>query len=309
MSIGYGNAPMQFAQQMCMDYFQTQPSWVKGRANIETEVEKRYLYNKLFSVYDFTLPKTWPLNYFRYFLFYYGSLAAIYTKEFGWMCQPYGVTKLGPYYQPAAIIVANAFFPESKTGLIGVNAEIIRIMDDYGGLDDLVTKYAQKLANAYKSVDVNFMNANVALLAEAANKNDATDIETAYAQATTGKPMVVLNKNLLKDGGQLKTLIQNPKGNFMALEMLEARREIENQFLTDIGIRTANYDKRAQMSDDEVRQKDGESRALVSVILENLQECFDRTNAISGLGLAVRLREEVTDNGATDTMGDAAGIS
>lgn len=300
--------PIDYGAQMHLDYFQLQPSWVKGRYNTATEMHRRYLYNLLFSVYRFTLPDAWPLNFFRYFVFYFGSLAAIYTKEFGWMVQPYGITRITPYYQPAAINVFNRFLKTEKIGVIGVNAEIIKIMDDYGGLDDLVVSYAEKLAAADKSINVNFMNSNVALLAQAENQKDAQDIQTAYAKATEGNPMVLVNKKLLQDG-PLRTLIDAPKSNFIALEMLQARREIENEFLTRIGIRTANYDKRAQMSDDEVRQKDGESKALCSVILENLKECFVKVNRISGLGLRVDYNEEVTGNGKTDALGDAGVLS
>lgn len=303
------HAPIDFGQQMCMDYFQLQPSLVKGTANAAVETEKRYLYTKLYSVYDFTLPAWWPLNLFRMLLFRYGSVGSVYTARYGWIFWPYSVTKLDWAYQPAAIEIWNGNLPSAVGGVIGVNAEIIRVMDDYAGLDDLVTRYAEKLAQADKSINVNFMNANVSLLSEAENKKDADDIKSAYAEATEGKPMVTLNKKLL-EGKQLSTLIQNPKGNFMALEMLQARRSIVNDFLTDIGIRTANYDKRAQMSDDEVQQRNGETKAICSVILANLQSCFQKLNAISGLGLSVKLNTEVTGkedtNGKTDTVGNAA---
>lgn len=298
-------APIDWGRQMVENHFQLQPSIVKGPLNQAVETEKRYLYTKLYSLYDFTLPKDWPLNLFRLFLFHYGSTAVIYTKKFGWMFWTYGVTKLGLYYLPSEIEVWNGHLTKAQRGIIGVNAEIIRVMDDYRGLDDLVTKYAVKLAEIDKSIDINFMNANVALYAEAKNKKDADDIREAYAQATTGKPMVILNKDLM-DSGQLSTLIQNPKGNFLALDMLQARRDIVNMFLTDIGIPTANYDKRAQISTAEVAQRDGETKAICSVILDTIQKCFDRANAISGLGLNVEFRKEVIQDGQTDVMGDAA---
>lgn len=296
--------PMGFGSQMLADYFQPEPSRVKGRRNEAVETHIRYLYNQIYSVFDFELPKTWARNVFRFFLFRMGSIGVVYTKKFGWIAWPYGVKKLDFQYQPAVIEIWNEHLPKAQTGIIGVNAEIIRIMDDYGGLEDLVVEYAEKLAQCDKSVNINLMNANVALAAYAKSKKDADDIYTAYGEATTGKPMVVINKSLGTE--PIKTLIDSPKQNFMGLEMLQARREIVNEFLTKIGIRSANYDKRAQMSDDEVRQKDGEAKALVSVILENLEECFDRLNKISGLGLAVSLRKEVTGDGTDDAMGDAA---
>lgn len=299
--------PFDYGRQMVLDHFQLQPSEVKGVRNAAVEVQKRYLYNQLYSVYDFTLPKEWPLNVFRMFLFRYGSLGVVYTKQFGWIFWPYGVTKVGLYYLPSEIEIWNGHLKQAARGVLGVNAEIIHCMDDYMGLDDLVTEYAQKIASMDKSINVNLMNCNVSLMAEARNAKDAQDIKNAYSEATTGKPMVVLNKEL-QDGQQLRTLIENPKGNFLALEMLQARRDVVNDFLTRIGIPTANYDKRAQMSDDEVRQRGGETKSICSIILENLQDGFERLNAISGLGLKVRFREVVT-NGPSDTLGNAAVIS
>lgn len=304
----WNNSPIDFGQQMVMEHFQMVPQEVKGRYNQAVETEKRYLYTKLYSVFDFTLPKEWPTNLFRLLLFHYGSIASVYTAQFGWIFWTYGVTKVGLYYLPSEIEVWNGHLKKAARGVLGVNAEIIRCMDDYGPVDDLITKYAVKLANLDKSIDVNLMNCNVSLYAEAKNKKDADDIYEAYGKATSGSPMVVLNKNLI-DGGQLKSLIESPKTNFMGLEMLQARQEIVNMFLTDIGIPTANYDKRAQMSTGEVQQRDGERKALVSVMRDNIQECFERLNAISGLGLSVRLNKETTggaSDGKTDPMGNAA---
>lgn len=296
--------PMGFGSQMLADYFQPEPSRVKGRRNEAVETQMRYLYNMVYSVYDFGLPKGWALNIFRFFLFRMGSVGVVYTHKFGWIFWPYGVTKLDWQYQPAVIEIWNEHLTRAQTGIIGVNAGIVRIMDDYGGLEDLVVEYAEKLAQCDKSVDINLMNANVSLAAYAKSKKDADDIYEAYGEATTGKPMVVINKALAEE--PIRTLIDSPKQNFMALEMLQARREIVDEFLTKIGIRTANYDKRAQMSDDEIRQRDGESRALCTIMLENIREGFEALNKISGLGLSVGLREEVTGDGKDDAMGDAA---
>lgn len=303
-NLGYGNAPIDYGRQMVADYFQMQPASVKGRYNAAVETEKRYLYTKLASVFEFTIPKTWPLELFRLFLFYYGSTAVVYTNQYGWIFWTYGVTKVGLYYLPSEVEVWNGHLKNAARGVLGLNAEIIRVMDDWRGLDDLVTKYAVQLSQIDKSLQINLMNANVSLYAEAGNKKDADDIYSAYGQATEGKPMVVINKELLK-GGQLKTLIQNPKSQFVALELLQARQDVLNMFLTDIGIPTANYNKRAQMSPDEIGQRNGERMAVISIIKDTVQSCFDRLNAISGLGCRIDFRKEVIDNGTVDSMGDA----
>lgn len=280
--------PISFQEQEAMQYFNLKPSSVQGTANIDTVTNKRYLYAKLFSVYDFKLPEEWALNYFRFLLFRFGAVGVIYTKKFGWMYAPFGVEKIDLYKQPSVITVSHELLPEIKTGVIGVNAGIIRIMDDYMGLDDLVTKYAQKLAQVEKSINVNLMNTNVAMVYAAKNKKDADAFKEAYSKATQGEPLVSLNKDIFADGLR-DSLIPDVSQNFIADKLLQARRTICNEFLTEIGIRNANYDKKERLNSMEVSENNDETRAIASVILENLTKCFDDINTISSLDLGVSL--------------------
>lgn len=282
----FEHPPITFGEQNYMNYINLQPSEVKGRANVAVEIRRRYLYNNIFSCFDFRLPKAWPLNFFRFWLFYYGSIGCIYTNEYGWIIYPYGISKLDMYYQPAEIVIYNQYLNMDKTGVIGVNAGIIRIMDDFYGLDDLVTHYAEMLAQIDRSINVNLMNSNVAMVIEAEGKKQADSLKEAYAEATTGKPMVAINKGLL-DGEPLHPLLGNVKQNYVVNELLEARRTLKNEFLTEIGICNRNYEKRAQQTNDEIHQADDETESVVSVILKNLRTCFEAINRISGLGLAV----------------------
>lgn len=292
------NIPIDYARSMAMEYYSLQPNPVKGMANIESAVQRRYLYTKLYSAYKFTIPKEWPLNFFRPFLFLQGTIAAIYTQDRGWIVYPYGVTGLDMYYQPREIVVYNRMLDRERYGLIGVNSEIIRILDDYGGIDDIVRKYAYQLASIDKSLDINLMNANVALIVEAENKKDADTIKEAYNKASTGEPMVSINKRLI-EGQQLRTLISSPKSNYMGLELMQTRQEIIRQFCTDVGIPSANYNKRAQMSPEEITHSNGETKSLCTVIRDTIQECFDKLNKISGLGCKVELNTDITEGGAS----------
>lgn len=279
--------PVPFGLQQYMNYMNLQPSEVKGPANTAVLTRKRYLYNNIFSAYDFTLPKQWAKNFFRFWCFYYGSIGMLYTKEMGWIIYPYGISKLDMYYQPAEIVIYNQFLNKDKTGIIGVNAEIIKIMDDYYGLDDIVTEYAERLAQIDRSVNVNLMNCNVSMVIEAETKKQADSIKEAYAEATTGKPFVALNKELL-NGESLHPLLGSIKQNYIVSDLLTARRAITNEFLTLIGIPNKNQEKRAQVSDDEIHQSDDETESIFSMILRNLRESFERCNRISGLGLSVK---------------------
>ena len=293
------NEPIMFGQEQALDYFNMQPSEVKGRANAGTEYYKRLLYTKLFSTLKFTIPESWKLNYFRFWLFHFGSIAVVYTNEFGWVCQPYSIEKLDLYYQPAVILVNNQFV-ENKVGVIGYNSGIIKCMDDYFGLDDVVTRYATDLAQCDRSIEVNLMNSNVTAFFKATDKKNAEAIKEAYGQATMGKPFVVVNKEALGDES-IETLLPNIKNNFIVTDLLTARRGILNAFLTEIGIRNANYDKKERLNSQEVNENNDETSANISVIYDNIKKSMDIINEFSGLGLDVEYvydysEEEGTDN-------------
>lgn len=292
-----------YADQSAMSYWNMQPSQVKGRYNAGTEFHKRYLYNKLFSRFNFTLPAEWDLNFFRFYLFRCGSIAVIYTNEYGWVAQPYGIVKLNLYYNPAEITVFNQFFRTDKRGIIGKNSEIIHLFDDFFGFDDLVTRYAEVLAQIDRAINVNLMNVNVTTYFPAQNKKQADDIKEAYALATTGQPFITINKNTIGEDS-IEPLLGKVKDNYIVDSLLEARRNIVNQFLTEVGIANANTDKKERLITDEVNQNNDETEAIISVVYGNLKKCFEKVNAISGLGLKVELKEGGEENAETNTRGD-----
>ena len=294
------NAPFDFQTQEIADYFSIQPSGIKGSANLETATNKRYLYTKLYSVFDLVLPETWALNFFRFMVFRFGCTAAIYTNEFGWVNGPFGVSRIDFYHQPAAITFTNHLLDGVKDGIIGVNAEIIKIMDDYAGLDDLITKYATKMAEVEKSIRINLTNANVALAFGVNNKKDGDTLKEAYDEATEGKPLIVLNKQLL-DESTRTNLVPNVSQTFIADKLQLMRRQIVNELLTEIGIRNANYDKKERLNSMEVSENNDETKAIASVILKNLNDSFARFNKISGYNCSASLNynyELIPEGGA-----------
>lgn len=278
-----------FNSQELMSYFNRQPSSVKGQVNSTTLYYKRILYNLLYSVFEWKLPKEWKENYFRYWLYRFGSIGIVYTNEYGWVCQPYSIVKLDLYYQPKVIQIYNQFITKPKVGVIGENAEIIKAFDDFYGFEDIISNYAEKLAQCDKSINISLMNSNVTYSAEVENKKDAEALKLAYEKATTGEPFVVLNKNILNDKG-IVSLFPNVKNNFIAPDVMQLKRSIINEFLTTIGIKNANYDKKERLNSQEVTENNDETRALISVIYDNLKECCDRVNEITDIEIDVKLR-------------------
>lgn len=290
-----------FNQMELANYFNMQPCSVKGVANQGVEFYKRLLYTKIASLFEFTIPTEWKINWLRFFLFQYGSIACIYTREYGWIIQPYGVTKLDINYNPKEIIVNNANLPESKTGVIGVNAGLIHCFDDYRGFEDIVVRYATDLANLDKSIEVNLMNCNATVLFEAENKKQADAMKEAYAEATTGKPFVAVSKEVGARNG-MSPFFQSASSNFITDKLLQARRTIMNNFLTEIGIRNANYEKKERLNSAEVNENNDETRAIISVVFDNIKKDIEEINKISGLKLDVKLRYDYEVGGVDNEL-------
>ena len=282
-----------FYKQSAVDYFNIKPYEVKGRANAGTEYYKRILYNKLFSVYKFNIPDENMLGWLRFFLFRFGSIAYIDAGELGWIFYPYSITELNYLMRPSAIEVTlmndvNSRSSEAIEGVIGENAEVVYILDDYFGVDDIITRYAEMLAQCDRSINVNLMNSNITFFASVDNKKDAETLKEAYGRATEGEPFITVNKSLLLDEtGALKPLLRGAKDNYIANDILTTRRGILNAFLTEIGIRNSNYDKKERLTTSEIGENNDETRSLVEIIYNNISDCFARCSAMSGETLTV----------------------
>lgn len=303
--MNYG--PISFSEQMYTNYFNMKPSEVKGTINDAVQFNKRYLYTKIYSVFNFkNFPEVWDMSWFRFWLFHCGSINILETKKYGWIPMPYGIKELNIFYKPIKTIVSSPYLDNDIESTIGKDAEIIYLFDDYYSIDDLVTKYATKLASIDKSIDINLMNSNLSMLYEANDKKEADSFKEAYGKATEGSPIVTVKKGMVGED-KLKNLIPNVASNYLVNDLLDSRRTIVNEFLTEIGIKNANYDKKERLNSQEVNQNNDETSAIVTVMLWNMKKGFKLLRDISGLKCDVELNydyiEEVNNN-ENDIMGD-----
>ncbi len=277
--------PIDFQTQMYLNEYQIKPAAVKGQRNLDINVYKRYLWYQIYSVFKFKLPKDWELNWFRFFLFRTGSIGVIYVDG-KWVCNPYSITKYGLYYKPTNIECVSQFWTGTRKGIIGLNAGIIRLLDDWWTLEDLVNKYAYMLSQCDHSVDVNLLNQNPSLIAYAKSKKEADEIKEAYSRATQGEPIVLMNKDIQLNG-DIGTEFDTPlKTN----EILLSWQTITHRFLTAIGIKNSNYDKKERLTTDEVAENNDETSANVHIMRDNLDATIEEVNNVTQLGLGYELR-------------------
>ena len=231
-----------------------------------------------------------PKNYLRFFLYIEGTYTTIYTSRFGWVILPYTVSEFDFYYQPKQIVCSNRFFDEAKVGLVGVNCEIVRIFDDYRGILPFIRQYASAFALCDKAIEVNLMLTGRGTILGVPDKKSADTIKAAFDKSTDGTPVVTIGKDVLGDNVKLSDLAVDFSTPFVADKVHELKRSIMNDFLTTVGVNNANINKRERLNSDEVNANNDEVETIKSIMFENIEDSFDRVNAVSGLGFTVEER-------------------
>lgn len=255
---------------------------------------KRYLMQKAISVFEWTMPDRWSRAFFLYVLYCFGRVVIVNTDRYGVIPQPCGLMGYNIYYQPTNAIVTNPLLTGILQPRIDVDCVLVRLQPDYGGILDLVTYYANLMAQAAEALGVNLNNSKTAIAFFTDKKAAAEAYKKAYDAAANGQPMVVMDKALQMDEQGRKPwelFFPDVKGNYIADQLLEALRRIEAMFDTDIGIPNANTDKRERLITDEVNANNIETYSKCSLWLEMLQESCRRVRDMFGIELSVDWRK------------------
>lgn len=296
------NTPIMYNEQMLQNYFQLQPSEVKGAINSETAYYEWALMWLVYYRYVLKIPEHIALNYFRFWLFHYGSIGLVYTNKFGWIAGNYGVSEIDLYYQPRQLTFANPFLDDVKVGIVGINACIIRLFDDYSGFMPVIRRTARKLASCDKAMDVNLMTSSMGKLLGAPNKKLASTLSEALGDLTIGKPYVVMNGSDL-EAINVNQLVSELGSELIADKVQELKRTYVNEFLTYIGINNANLNKKERLNSDEVNANNDEIKAIPTLVLEdNLRPSMEFASRLTGEEFSASLREDKQVMGAANDL-------
>lgn len=268
------------------------PSTVHCRNTQLQRYFRRYLMQKAISVFKWKLPDTWDKDYFLYTLYGYGYCAVINTEEFGVIPQWGALGGYNVFYRPTYVIITNPLIKEMKRPTIGIDCTIIKLQPDYGSITDLVNYYADMLALCSESIGINMINSHVSTVFPAANKAMAESYKKMYDKIASGDPAVVVDKNLFDDTGKpVWTPFQaNIKNEYIADNILADMRRIEAQFDQDIGIPTANTEKRERLIVDEVNSNNVETAIRSEFWLEQIKKSVEETNAMFDTEISVDWR-------------------
>lgn len=253
---------------------------------------RRYLLQKVISVFKWGLPKNWNKDYFLYVLYCWGRVAVIQTDKFGVIPQGCGLRGYNVFYQPTNAIITNPLLKGIREPEIGTECVLMKLQPDYGTVMDLVNYYAEMMALCSVGVSVNLLNTKLAYVFGAKNKAAAKSFERLYDEVANGKPLVVMDKALQNDDGTSSwdTFTQNLGQNYIADRILSDMRKIEAMFDTDIGLPNANTDKRERLITDEVNANNAETYTRCALWLESLKQGCAEVKAMFGVDVSVDWR-------------------
>lgn len=295
-------APIYYDHANLMTSF-VQPNTVHSQNTRLVGYFRRYLLQKAISVFKWELPETWSRDYFLYVLYCWGVVAVIETDQFGVIPQGCGLKGYNVMYQPTHAIIANPLLTGILEPQIGVECELFKLQPDFGGIMDLVNSTAEDLALCSEAVSMNVINSKLAYVFAAANKAAAQSFKHLYDEIAEGNPAVVLDNRLFgKDGKPNWTMFsQDLRANFIAPDIVDTMHEIEARFDQQIGIPSANRDKKERLTIDEVNVNNVDTYSKCALWLESLKESADRVNAMFGTKISVDWREIPQEIGSEES--------
>lgn len=266
---------------------------------------KKYLLEKIMSVFEFELPEMWDKNYFLYSLFLNGYLAIVNTDKFGVICQHCGLRGYNIYYNPTHAVIVNPLLTGILEPKIGTQCSIIRLQPDYSGISDIVNYYADNMAMTAETCEMNIMNSKLSFLFAVRGKSQAESMKKILDQVMRGELGVFYDEKLKmgNDNNPLDFFNNDLKKNFIAPELQDTLRRWEEMFCNEVGIPNIRSDKKERMIVDEVNSNNIECFTKAELWLETLKEGVEQTNKMFNLDLSVKLRHnEGGGNNARGTL-------
>lgn len=266
---------------------------------------KKYLLEKVMSVFEFELPEMWDKNYFLYSLFLNGYLAIVNTDKFGVICQHCGLRGYNIYYNPTHAIIVNPLLTGILEPKIGTQCSLIRLQPDYSGVSDIVNYYADNMAMTAETCEMNIMNSKLSFLFAVRGKSQAESMKKILDRVMRGELGVFYDEKLKmgNDNIPLDFFNNDLKKNFIAPELQDTLRRWEEMFCNEVGIPNIRSDKKERMIVDEVNSNNIECFTKAELWLETLKEGVEQTNKMFNLDLSVKLRHnEGGGNNARGTL-------
>ena len=281
------NKPKKFKSiEALYEAYGIEPTDVKGVFNARTEYYKTQLQRTAFSIIDidFNKDNLWDKDYIREAVLIKGCMTV--TEDNNGVLLPLkcGVTGINVFNRGTTAIIANPVVGSFER-TIGVDCELVYLQQKQGSrfrsLQPIITIYAQKLANCDAAIDINLFNSRLPYIFQASSQQVAESFKAMYDEIAEGNPAVYVDEslgNLLQNESGSNITVFKGKENFIADLVQNEKVQIMNEFLTAIGINTANTTKRERQVVDEVNANNIEIKANIKLWKQNIDDCCERVN-------------------------------
>lgn len=269
-----------------------------------------YLFQELCSVFKWEMPDEWDKDFFYFCLYNIGFVAVFKTAKYGVIFQPCGLGGYGLYYQPTKAIITNPLLDGMREYKIDRDCHLIKMTPSYTGVRDLILYYADMMAIASETAGLNLFNSRFSYVFGAENQVQANAYKKMMDEISEGNPAVFIDKKLFQDAETGKPrwdmFEQNVGQNYITDRVLADLRKIRMMYLTDIGIPSANTDKKERLVTDEVNANNVETRSKGELWLETMRKGIDRINRKWDIGLSVdwRFSDDTEDVANADLQGE-----
>lgn len=275
------------------------PSTAHARENATTWYFKRYLIQKIISVYEFkNIPEHWSVDYFLYTLFMWGYVAVVKTDKFGVIPQQCGLQGYDVFYRPTNAIISNPLLKGILNPEIGKQCELIRMQPDYGSCWDIVSYYADLLSLSTETLATNLTNSKLAYIFACEDKTVAESMKKIMDKVMAGELAVFGDKKLfLEDGTPMwTTFAQNLQQNYIVGDILDDMIKIDARFCSEVGIPNVNMAKASGVTDNEVEANNVDTKTKASLWLETMKQCCKKVNKMFGTNLDVDFRFDIKED-------------
>lgn len=240
---------------------------------------KDLLLNKVKALFEIECPETWDKDYLLDKLILTGKVCVTDTSMgvIALGCSPYGVNV---YSRHTDVMITNPVLG-SFDRKIKINCELIYLYDNkrYRSLTPLIDVYAAKLAQVDSSIDTNLINTKLAWLFDVSDDKQSKEAKMIYDKISRGEPAVFYRSNTgIDSSNKLNFFTTHVKEQYIVDKLQEEKQTIINEFLNEIGINNANFEKKERLLVDEVNANNDEISLNMKYARDNVKECVERVN-------------------------------
>lgn len=294
-------------QDMVNHFFMVEPKSVDFTTTTNYHFYRKQLYMLFLSRFVFeNAPKHWDIDYLKDILFREGYMGIVDYNGLTY-CLRCGFTGDNMYDKPTEILIDNHAIQQHLTRKIGYDGELLYFQFLFGNfqtINDLITSFAVKLSSCDCTLNTTIINSRVAMVFSGKNKAEIESAQQIYNDVSHGKPAIFKYNNSDLGDNLTPVIFSNVKNNFIGNEILQTKKEIMDDFLTLIGVKNANTNKRERLNSDEVNANEEETYSLIGSWIETINACFDRARECDYLDVGdikCKLRKGLDAN-ETDTV-------